>query len=181
MKRFCLHCGANFNALRARRKYCTRRCADDARFASLTDRFWEKVEKTDGCWLWTAARVRKSSYGVFRVGNRNALAHRFSYELAHGAPGAGLYVCHSCDTPSCVNPAHLFIGTQADNIHDCVAKGRYRHATTQPARRKITLEIMAAVRSEREAHGYSHQKLGRMHSLSKRTIAKILHHTTCLD
>lgn len=100
-----------------------------------TERFWEKVDKAsspDGCWLWTGAR---SAFGhghfqpVTTGPNRSPVpAHRWSFEELVGPVPSGAIVMHRCDNPPCVNPAHLRVGTQADNIRDCVSKGRHPNA-----------------------------------------------------
>lgn len=90
-------------------------------------RFWGKVERqsADVCWIWRGTLVR-GGYGQFSVrpGQRCA-AHRFAWELSNGAIPDGLFACHRCDNPPCVNPAHLFLGTPKDNMQDKVAKGRH--------------------------------------------------------
>lgn len=93
---------------------------------STEQRFWAKVNKTDSCWLWTAYRNRKG-YGEFGMGGhrgRMYLAHRVSWEMANGTIPDGMYVCHACDVPACVNPSHLWLGTATDNNRDMFAKGR---------------------------------------------------------
>ena len=92
----------------------------------LWRRFWSKVEKTNTCWLWTGAT--SAGYGQFKHAEMNATAsvHRLAYLSLRGQIPAGQRVLHRCDVPNCVNPEHLFLGTQRDNMRDCSAKGRAR-------------------------------------------------------
>lgn len=85
--------------------------------------FWEHVNKTESCWLWTGPRTG-TGYGVFSIAGQRRMTHRWSYEWAHGQIPDGHGVLHKCDVPLCVNPAHLFTGTQADNMRDMLQKGR---------------------------------------------------------
>lgn len=89
--------------------------------------FWSRTSETeDGCWIWNG-HVVNTGYGIICIGNRNIPAHRYAYELSTGqAPPKNMLVCHKCDVPRCVNPAHLFLGTHKDNVDDMVAKGRSR-------------------------------------------------------
>ena len=93
---------------------------------TLEQRFWPKVQKSDGCWLWTGSKDARG-YGRLknpRTGATPLKAHRVSWEVHFGPIPDELWVLHSCDNPPCVNPAHLFLGTQADNMRDMVQKGR---------------------------------------------------------
>lgn len=93
------------------------------------DRLLSKVNKTDTCWIWTAHKDRKG-YGrlMVRDGDRYVprLAHRLVYEHLCGPIPDSLFVCHSCDTPACVNPEHLWLGTNRDNAYDMIKKGRWK-------------------------------------------------------
>lgn len=91
---------------------------------SYEQRFFEKVNKTSSCWLWTGA-LTGNGYGSFRFNGKTCSAHRFSYIHFNGEIPEGMIICHKCDTPSCVNPEHLQIGTHLDNNRDCIAKGRF--------------------------------------------------------
>ncbi len=96
---------------------------------TLQQRFDEKwiPEPNSNCWLWTAS-VNKQGYGHIGVGGKVLLAHRISWFLHHGEmPPSNLDVCHHCDTPGCVNPKHLFVGTVTDNLYDCIDKGRRKY------------------------------------------------------
>lgn len=87
-------------------------------------KFMKKVDKLDECWYWTAYK-NKSGYGMFGCYPYGMkLSHRVSWELHRGEIPKGLRVCHHCDNPSCVNPEHLFLGTDLDNVRDMDTKGR---------------------------------------------------------
>lgn len=93
------------------------------RYMSPQERFWSQVDKSGNCWLWVGLK-NVGGYGRIRVDGQQTTAHRFSYELHYGPIPDGMLVCHKCDTPACVNPSHLFLGTNLDNIQDRTQKGR---------------------------------------------------------
>lgn len=90
---------------------------------SYRDRFFQKVEKTESCWIWRGA-LNSKGYGAFGVHGKSVSAHRYSYEMHIGPIPKGLYICHSCDTPSCVNPEHLWAGSPSENVKDMFLKDR---------------------------------------------------------
>ena len=111
----------------------------------IEDRFWSKVDRraADECWPWKASKQR---YGKFGIGSRTdgtrtvVHAHRWLWQHLNGPLPPGYEVCHTCDNPLCCNPAHLFVGTHADNMADRDAKGRQARgsrtgAHTHPERR----------------------------------------------
>ena len=95
-------------------------------------RFSEKYEVSEsGCWLWRSTIVFKG-YGQFYLNGKSRFAHRASWLLHKGAIPGGLFVCHTCDVPRCVNPEHLFLGTNKDNMQDMARKGRGRKPLNLP-------------------------------------------------
>jgi len=93
----------------------------------VEERFWEKVDKTDGCWVWKA-HLLYNGYGRFSVNLKTEYSHRVSWFLEHGEWPTGKHVTHTCDNPACVRPDHLVLGTVADNMADRNSKKRqYNH------------------------------------------------------
>jgi hypothetical protein len=97
--------------------------------ATLLERLLSFVDSSDpdACWEWRGNR-HQQGYGFIKVNPRNLLAHRVSYELHVGPIPGGMVVCHQCDNPPCINPAHLRVGTQADNMRESVERGRHANA-----------------------------------------------------
>lgn len=118
---------------------------------NVRERFHSKYVRSEaGCWLWQGHLDRKGR-GNLRVGKRRLIASRPSYELHFDAIPEGLFVCHECDNPQCVNPDHLWLGTHRDNTDDMIAKGRnYRCA--RPAsgelnpKAKLNATVVAEIR-----------------------------------
>ena len=152
-------------------------------------RFMGKIETSPtGCWLWNGARNR-DGYGSFwngerlqgrdgkRGGPRMVLAHRWSYEHHHGAIPKGVCVLHRCDTPACVNPDHLFLGTQRVNVADCAAKGRRNQARGSSFRHypKLSPEAHAAI-ARRVVGGAPRRQLAEEYGVATQTIDYIVRH-----
>ena len=141
---------------------------------TVSERFWLKVQKTDGCWLWTASK-REWGYGQFWTGSRLERAHRFSYAMENGPIPAGLFVLHRCDTPACVRVSHLFLGTQQDNIDDMRAKGRAvsgRHSGIHNGRARLTASAIMEIRM-RKAAGESSVAIAEAYGVGRGQVWRI--------
>lgn len=142
----------------------------EARFLSHVIISW------DGCWIWTGGRF-DNGYGVFRDGDqRLRRAHRFAYEHFTAPIPDGQVVCHRCDVRHCVNPDHLFVGTQADNQADMTAKGRGRIGTKNGGHlhpHKLTHEQANTIRTRYAAGGISQQALADEFGVSQKMVSNI--------
>jgi hypothetical protein len=117
----------------------------------LLERFWGRVNRTDTCWLWTGHTIGHG-YGMIKHNGTSILTHRLSYELHYDAIPDGLYCLHHCDTPSCVRPDHLFLGTAQDNSRDMSSKGR-QWAQRDPLMFKQTLAAFYRQHPEQQSRG----------------------------
>lgn len=134
-KRRCQHCSCAIER-RAnerpseykRRTYCSVQCLGQAKASKRMDRFWSRVDKRgrDECWPWMGRRS-DHGYGQFATSDKQYRAHRFALESSGVIVPSEAIVMHSCDNPPCCNPAHLSVGTHAQNNADMMAKGRWKH------------------------------------------------------
>ena len=140
------------------------------------ERFETKFSKAeDGdCWNWVASKDRHG-YGMLWFDGRLQVSSRVAYQLYVGKIPSGLCILHHCDNPACVNPDHLFLGTQADNVQDCENKGRGVHPVGEKhARSKLTSAQVVTIREKREA-GDSCAALAREYKVSPAAIYMIEH------
>lgn len=144
----------------------------EGRFVSVPVevRLFEGIDTSDpsACWIWQ--KYRLNGYGQISDNGRNRLAHRVSYELAHGPIQDGLDVCHRCDNPACINPAHLFAGTAKDNMADMMAKGRKTIlGGEEHPMAKLSVDEVFLIRS---ASG-THRQIAARRGVSKSTVTRI--------
>ena len=142
--------------------------------------FEEKIspEPTTGCWLWTGG-LSDTGYGTFllRKGSRSGGAymgaHRAAWIFHRGAIKPGAYLCHKCDNRACVNPDHLFLGTQRENMQDCSRKERLRFGEASPAA-KLTDQECAQIRGAASGNE-SQASVARRFGINQSTVSRLLH------
>lgn len=136
-------------------------------------RFWEKVNKTtpEACWEWTAC-IDTAGYGLIGDGDKHQLAHRLSYELHYGPIPEGMCVCHTCDNRLCVNPAHLWLGTNADNVADKMNKKRRGRSA------KLTESQVIEIRNEYARGGVTYQSIADKYGIGMVTVFHIIQRRT---
>jgi hypothetical protein len=149
------------------------------------DRFWGRVRKGPGCWVWLGSCSGRGYGSLSFEGKRSARAHRVSWVLANGPIPDGLFVCHKCDNPPCVRLDHLFLGTHDENMTDMTDKGRrfnnfavnvYPHPGESNGFAKLTEVEVRTIRQMYSGRGgWTFQKLADKFHVSKKLILLIVH------
>jgi hypothetical protein len=163
---------------RPNQKYCSVSCYR----MPASVRFWRNVNKTDGCWTWTAARCADGYGQIYVSPDRMVSAHRFSWEIANGPIPDGLWVLHACDNPPCVRPDHMFLGTNADNMRDMVSKGRqWAQARPEAVVRgsripwaKLTEAQVVDIRSRYAAGGTTYARLAAEYGVAESAVGLVV-------
>ena len=139
--------------------------------------FWTQVFKTDfGCWIWFGPRWN-NGYGTCRVGGKKRKAHRVAYLLHYGVLPSNKIVCHDCDVPMCVNPEHLFLGTDQDNATDSMLKGR-KPSGEGHALSKLTDETVLEIRRRFENGTLKFREMARSLGVKHQTVLAVAHGKT---
>lgn len=139
----------------------------------LADRLWSRVKQEGDCWIWQGTNTK--GYGMISDKGKMKLTHRVAYTLTHGDIPEGYDILHICDTPSCINPDHLMLGTHQDNMDDMRVKGRAVHVNgEQHPMAKLNWNLVRSIRSEFE-QGQSQMDLSKKYCVHVSTVHLIVH------
>jgi hypothetical protein len=162
---------------RNRRTTLHRKAYDFAKIANIRRRFEKSiVVQKNGCWLWSGYK-NADGYGVMGIGRKVIKAHRVAYMIYKGEIPEGMNVCHTCDVPSCVNPEHLWIGTQKENVLDMCLKKRHVPSSSKGeshSQAKLSEEQVKLIRTMYTNLKISHASLSEQFGVSRGQIGHII-------
>jgi hypothetical protein len=140
-------------------------------------KYWSKIQKQEqGCWIWNGALSDKGRAHM-RIGDKIYYASRIAYFLHHNVDPGSRFVLHDCDNGACVNPNHLFLGNDEDNMKDMVSKGRDRqpnNANENHGMCKYSNELVEQVRADYATGNYTQKQLASIYSMSQGNISMII-------
>jgi hypothetical protein len=136
-------------------------------------RFLRKVIKTDNCWLWVGAKHSHKGYGSFSNGKKIVKTHRFAYEHFIGPIPENMCVLHKCDTPSCVRPEHLFLGSNQDNVDDKLSKNRHPKGQICVNSKLSDEQVVEIKKAQLSYYWGQNSDLANVYNVSNRTISDI--------
>lgn len=175
----CLVCGKEFSyllclsAYKNTGKYCSNECRAKRYSNFWKEKFWKKVNKIDTCWLWTGRTGLNGRYGDFQTKwCKESSSHRISWYLHYGEIPKGLFVCHHCDNPLCVNPEHLFLGTPKDNTMDMIHKWRHQYGEKH-GNAKLTDDIVREIRELKDT-GLIQEEIASIYGVDRSTVGLVL-------
>jgi hypothetical protein len=175
----CQHCGKTHRTRNVESRYCSHECATRALYPQPTietlPSFYD-VKADTGCWLWNHMVYGGRGWVLRGRGGPREPAYRFVWELLRGEIPDGLNVCHDCpggDNPLCVNPDHLFLGTQRENLIDASRKGRLKVGEANKLSR-LTVEQVREIRAKYEAGGVSYRQLASEYGVHPPTLWKVV-------
>lgn len=157
--RSCAHCGCGMRPRNregqsnfGRRRFCSISCLGQSQAAQRVERFWTRVDKrgADECWPWLGRRTERG-YGEFSTSDKTHRAHRLALAFSGTSVPDDMLVMHSCDNRACCNPAHLSLGTYADNNHDMMKKGRDRVVGEKHPRARLTVAQVKEIKFGRRS------------------------------
>ncbi len=152
-------------------RFCSRACANVSRAIPVADKIRNNTKLTaSGCLVWTG--FKQNGYGCISIHNHGYYAHRIVWKMAHGAIPNGLHVCHHCDNPSCINIDHLFLGTPADNHHDCMSKNRQAKGEMVPSA-KLTSQTVVEAR-KRFSDGENFTSIAKSLGVTREAISRVI-------
>lgn len=143
---------------------------------SIKNRFYAKIliPNENGCMIWNGSKDPRGYGGFVGLHKKMTSAHRYSYQLHIGIIPKGMFVCHKCDNPSCVNPEHLFLGTNSDNHQDMLKKGREKdNSGTKNGMSKLDESKVIEIKKLLSEGNLTHKEIGNRFNISRQVVSSL--------